>query len=90
MTEDEIQIIVVALLVTVYWSFRGLIGMFQRYNAILVIVYLIFLFPIAYIHMLLLGIFGDSKKKRLENEAKEEAKKQAIIEEEKQRIQSKN
>ena len=48
-----------------YWSVRGLIGMFQRHNTILVVLYLIILFPIAYIHMLILGMFGNSKKERL-------------------------
>lgn len=63
-----------------YWSIRGLIQLFQLHNSILVIFYLVFLFPIAYCHMLLLGIFGQSQKMRLQREIEEEANKQMRIE----------
>lgn len=87
MSEDETRAVVVAIAVTIYWTLRGLIGMFQRYNAILVVLYLVFLFPIAYVHLFLLGIFGDSKTKRLEKAAKEEAKKQVLIEKELEKLE---
>jgi hypothetical protein len=87
MSDDGTQAIVVVIAVTVYWTIRGLIGMFQRYNAILVVLYLVFLFPIAYLHLFLLGVFGDSKKTRLEKAAKEEAKKQALIEKELEKLE---
>ena len=73
-------IVTVILLFTLYWSIRGFIQLFQRHNSILVIFYLVFLFPIAYCHMLILGIFGSSKRQRFLREAEEEAKRQMEIE----------
>ena len=58
------------VVLTIYWSIRGLIQIFQRHNAILVVVYIIFLFPIAYFHMLILGIWGSSKNQRMLKDAK--------------------
>ena len=63
------------ILLTIYWSIRGLVQIFQRYNSILVVLYIIFLFPVAYIHVFILGIvesFKSSKKKRILRQAKEE------------------
>tara|TARA_Y100000996_G_C22080144_1_gene461283 strand:- start:78 stop:332 length:255 start_codon:yes stop_codon:yes gene_type:complete len=71
------------VLLTIYWSIRGLIQIFQRHNAILVVVYIIFLLPVAYLHMLILGIWGSSKGKRMLKEAKNKAKLEKLIEEEK-------
>lgn len=79
---DEITagfIVLGFLAVTAYWSIRGILQLFQRHNSILVIVYLLFLFPVAYFHALLLGIFGKSKAKRLEAEILAEAEKQIKI-----------
>ena len=73
-------IFTVILLFTLYWSIRGYIHLFQKHNSILVIFYLVFLFPIAYFHMLILGIFGSSKRQRFLREAEEEAKRQMEIE----------
>ena len=73
-------IVTVVLIFTLYWSIRGLIQLFQRQNSILVIFYLVFLFPIAYCHILLLGIFGQSKTARIQREIEEEADKQIKIE----------
>jgi hypothetical protein len=73
-------IVTVILIFTLYWSIRGFIQLFQRHNSILVIFYLVFLFPIAYCHMLLLGIFGSSKRQRFLKQAEEEAKRQIEIE----------
>lgn len=79
---DGIGLIFVLLfLATIYWSLRGFVQLFQRHNAILVIFYLILLFPIAYIHMLILGIFGKSKQKRLEAEVEREIQKRQMVEE---------
>ena len=68
------------VLLTAYWSIRGIIQLFQRHNAILVILYLFFLFPIAYLHALILGIFGSSKAKREAAKIKAEAERQMEIE----------
>lgn len=74
------------LVLTIYWSIRGLIQIFQRHNAILVVVYIIFLFPIAYFHMLILGIWGSSKNQRMIKDAKNKAKLEKMIEEEKKKV----
>jgi len=73
-------IVTVILLFTLYWSIRGFIHLFQKHNSILVIFYLVFLFPIAYCHMLILGIFGSSTIQWFLREAEEEAKRQMEIE----------
>jgi len=52
-------------------------------NVILVVIYLVFLFPIAYCHMLILGIWGSSKKDRILKKAKEKAQFDKLVEEEK-------
>ena len=71
------------ILLTIYWSFRGLVQIFERHNAILVILYIVFLFPIAYIHMFLLGVFGSSYKKRMLREVKEKVEFDRLVEQEK-------
>ena len=84
MEEDiAVYIILGIVVLTIYWSIRGLIQLFQRHNAILVVLYIVFLFPIAYLHMLILGIWGSSKNDRMLKEAKERAKFDKIVEEEK-------
>ena len=55
----------IIVILTIYWTIRGLVQIFQRHNAILVVLYIIFLFPVAYIHMFILGVFGLSKKKEM-------------------------
>ena len=84
-TYDDITLYVVLgiIVLTIYWSIRGLVQLFQRHNVILVILYLVFLFPIAYLHMLILGIWGSSKKDRMLKEAKAKAKFDKLVEEEK-------
>ena len=74
------MIVTVVLLFTLYWSVSGFIQLFQKHNSKLVIFYLVFLFPIAYCHMLILGIFGSSKRQRFLREAEEESKRQMEIE----------
>ena len=73
-------IVTVILSFVLWWSIRGFIQLFQRHNPILVIFYLVFLFPIAYCHMLILGMLGSSKRQRFLREAEEEAKRQMEIE----------
>ena len=84
--DETLMYILGSLALTLYWSIRGMIGMFQRHNTIVIILYLIILFPIAYIHMLLLGMFGDSKKKRLKKAAEEKAKFDIQVENEKSKL----
>ena len=74
---------ILILVLTIYWTIRGLVQIFQRHNSILVVLYIIFLFPIAYIHMFILGVFGSSKKKRILNKAKEKVQFDNFVEEEK-------
>ena len=47
------------------------------------ILIIVFLFPIAYIHMFILGAFGSSKKKRIFKKAKEKVQFDNFVEEEK-------
>jgi hypothetical protein len=74
---------ILILVLTIYWTIRGLVQIFQRHNSILVVLYIVFLFPIAYIHMFILGVFGSSKKKRILKEAKEKVQFDKFVEEEK-------
>ena len=74
---------ILILVLTIYWTIRGLVQIFQRHNSILVVLYIIFLFPIAYIHMFILGVFGSSKKKRILKEAKEKVQFDKFVEQEK-------
>jgi len=71
------------VLLGVYWSIRGLGQLFERHNIILVIFYLVFLFPIAFCHAFLLGVFGHSKRQRLKNEIEKEVDFQLSVEKEK-------
>ena len=64
---------------TIYWSIRGCIGIFQRYNPILVVLYFFFLFPIAYFHMLLIGIFGKSSLEMHQEEVLKEVEIQTKV-----------
>ena len=76
-------IILLIIVLTLYWTIRGLVQIFQRHNSILVVLYIVFLFPIAYIHMFILGVFGSSKKKRILIEAKEKVQFDKFVEQEK-------
>jgi len=78
-----IVIVIGIIILSIYWSIRGLVQLFQRHNVILVVIYLVFLFPIAYCHMLILGIWGSSKKDRILKKAKEKAQFDKLVEEEK-------
>ena len=83
---DESSITVIGFLfivLTIFWTIRGLVQIFERHNSILVVLYIVFLFPIAYIHMFILGVFGSSKKKRIFKKAKEKVQFDNFVEEEK-------
>ena len=77
------ELVVLFIVLTIYWTIRGLIQIFQRHNSILVVLYIIFLFPVAYIHMFILGVFGSSKKKRILKQAKEKVQFDKFVEQEK-------
>ena len=79
-----------AILQTIYWTILGLIQIFQRHNAILVVPYIVFLFPIAYIQMFIFGVFGPSKEKRILNKAREKAKFDNLVEIEKKQIKNRS
>ena len=84
MENDTITFFIIGfLIITLYWTIRGLVQIFQRHNSILVVLYIVFLFPIAYIHMFILGVFGSSKKKRILKEAKEKVQFDKFVEQEK-------
>ena len=73
----------IIVVLTIYWTIRCLVQIFQRHNAILVVLYIVFLFPIAYIHMFILGVFGSSKKKQILKQAKEKVQFDKFVEQEK-------
>ena len=72
----------IIVVLTIYWTIRGVVQIFQRHNSILVVLYIVFLFPIAYIHMFILGIFGTSKKKQILKQAKEKVQFDKFVEQE--------
>ncbi|SHN90831.1 hypothetical protein BHECKSOX_989 [Bathymodiolus heckerae thiotrophic gill symbiont] len=83
---DDSSITVISfifIVLTIFWTVRGLVQIFQRHNSILVVLYIIFLFPVAYIHMFILGIFGSSKKERILKKAKEKVQFDKFVEQEK-------
>ena len=77
------ELVLIFIVLTIFWTIRGLVQIFGRHNSILVVLYIIFLFPIAYIHMFILGVFGSSKKKRILKKAKEKVQFDNFVEEEK-------
>ena len=76
-----IILLVLAVVIGIVWN--GAIKLFYKYNTLLVIAYIFFLFPIAFCHILLLGLFGDSKEEILKKKAKEQAQFDKLVEEEK-------
>ena len=73
------------VLLLIYWLLDGIKGLFHRYNALLVIMYLVFLTPIALIHAFLIGFFGDSEEERRRQPIEDEADFQLEVEREKAR-----
>ena len=80
----EILFVIFAIVVGV--ACNGAIKLFYKYNTLLVIAYIVFLFPFALIHSLLLGLFGDSRKQMLAKKVKEQAKFEKMVEKEKETL----
>tara|TARA_B100000767_G_C19446840_1_gene402291 strand:+ start:89 stop:550 length:462 start_codon:yes stop_codon:yes gene_type:complete len=78
-----ILLIPLLLLLGIWVVWNGAIKLFYKYNTLLVIVYIIILFPFALIHTILLGFFGDTKKQMMEKKVKEQARFETLVEEEK-------
>ncbi|MDA9801174.1 hypothetical protein N9C88_01895 [Candidatus Pseudothioglobus singularis] len=76
-----IILIVVAVIIGILLN--GGVKMFYKYNTLLVVAYIIFLSPIAMIHLFFLGLFGDTKKQMMEKKVKEQARFETLVEEEK-------
>jgi hypothetical protein len=79
-----IILLVLAVVIGIVWN--GAIKLFYKYNTLLVIAYIVFLFPIALAHSLLLGLFGDNRKQILAKKAKEQAKFEKMVEKEKETL----
>ena len=73
-------------LLLLYWVIKGTFFLFQRYHALLVIAYIVFIFPVAFIHAFFLGVFGKSQEELLREEAQMEAKRQMLVEEERRKL----
>jgi|ETNmetMinimDraft_12_1059888.scaffolds.fasta_scaffold50843_1 hypothetical protein len=54
----DLFIILIFLIPILYFTYRGTVIIFQRHDTILVILYIILVFPIAFCHTLILGIGG--------------------------------
>ena len=86
MENDTITFFIIGLLIlTLYWTIRGLVQIFQRHNAILVVLYIIILFPIAFCHMLILGMFASSKKERMIKAVQDKVEFDQLVEEKKEK-----
>ncbi len=79
-----IGLLILALVIGVAW--KGIFKIFYKYNTLLVIAYIFFLFPIAFCHILLLGLFGDTKKQMMAKKVKEQAKFEKLVEDEKETL----
>ena len=75
---------VTALVIGILW--KGVIKIFYKYNTLLVIAYIVFLSPIAFCNILLLGLFGDTKEQMISKKAKEQAKFDKMVQEEKETL----
>ena len=82
---EEIVGLLFALLL-LYWVIKGTLFLFQRYHALLVIAYIVFIFPVAFIHAFFLGVFGKSQEEWVREEAQMEAKRQMLVEEERRKL----
>ena len=79
-----IGLLILALVIGVAW--KGAVKIFYKYNTLLVIAYIVFLSPIAFCHILLLGLFGDTKEQMILKKAKEQAKFDKMVEDEKETL----
>ena len=77
----ELFLIILAILIGI--AFNGAIKLFYKYNTLLVIAYIVFLFPIALAHSRFLGLFGDTRKQMMAKKVKEQARFETLVEEEK-------
>ena len=88
MNDDGIILLIVllitALVIGILW--KGAVKIFYKYNTLLVIAYIVFLSPIAFCHILLLGLFGDTKEQMILKKAKEQAKFDKMVENEKETL----
>ena len=75
----------ILFLLMAYWSLRGIGQLFERYNPVMALLYLFLLFPIAFLHAFLLGIFGKSKEQRMQEAIEDEVDFQLNVEKEKKR-----
>ena len=80
----ELLLIIFAILVGI--ACNGAIKLFYKYNTLLVIAYIVFLFPIALAHSILIGLFGDNRKQILAKKVKEQAKFEKMVEDEKENL----
>ena len=80
----ELFLIILAILVGI--ACNGAIKLFYKYNTLLVIAYIVFLFPIALVHSLFLGLFGDSRKQMLAKKVKDQAQFEKMVEEVKENL----
>ena len=80
----ELLLIILAILIGI--ACNGAIKLFYKYNTLLVIAYIVFLFPIALAHSLLIGLFGDNRKQILAKKVKEQAKFEKMVEKEKETL----
>ena len=79
-----IILLVLAVVIGIVWN--GAIKLFYKYNTLLVIAYIVILFPFALIHTILLGLFGDTKKQMMAKKVKEQAKFEKLVEDEKETL----
>ena len=82
----ELLLIILAILIGI--ACNGAIKLFYKYNTLLVIAYIVFLFPIALAHSLFLGLFGDTRKQMMAKKVKEQAKFETLVEEEKNKLKN--
>ena len=78
-----ILLIPLLLLLGIWVVWNGAIKLFYKYNTLLVIAYIIILFPFALVHSILLGLFGDTRKQMMEKKVKEQARFETLVEAEK-------
>jgi hypothetical protein len=76
-----IFLLIAAVVIGIVWN--GAVKLFYKYNTLLVIAYIIILFPFALTHTILLGLFGDNKKQIMAKKVKEQAKFEKLVEDEK-------
>ena len=80
----ELLLIIFAILVGI--ACNGAIKLFYKYNTLLVIAYIVFLFPIALAHSILIGLFGNNRKQILAKKVKEQARFEKMVEKEKETL----